>query len=152
MPGSATTPGWAGTRAGAPVHFAFRDYEHVGTRDFQAFAAQWLAYVLPYRCFADTLAGANARLGADADRYSFTVVDLHLLLFAGFDRRTEILDFCPFLGRRRGRTRESNEHNRGQADRSEDKFRPTPGIIDPSGHDAYVEGWRHTDEQIKNDK
>jgi hypothetical protein len=88
MPGSATTPGWAGTRAGAPVHFAFRDYEHVGTRDFQAFAAQWLAYVFPYRCFADILAGANARLGADADRYSFTVVDLHLLLFAGFDRRT----------------------------------------------------------------
>jgi hypothetical protein len=94
MPGSATTPGWAGTRAGAPLHFAFRDYEHVGTRDFQAFAAQWLAYVLPYRCFADTLAGANARLGADADRYSFTVVDLHLLLFAGFDRRTKNLDLC----------------------------------------------------------
>lgn len=27
----------------------------------------------PYRRFADTLANANARLGADADRYSFTV-------------------------------------------------------------------------------
>jgi hypothetical protein len=34
----------------------------------QAFAAQWLAYVLPYRRFACTLAGADARLGADADR------------------------------------------------------------------------------------
>jgi hypothetical protein len=34
----------------------------------QAFAAQWLAYALPYRRFADTLAGADARLGADADR------------------------------------------------------------------------------------
>jgi hypothetical protein len=44
--------------------------------------------VLPYRRFAVTLAGSNARLGADADRYSFIVVDLHLLLFAGFDRRT----------------------------------------------------------------
>ena len=54
----------------------------------QAFAAQWLAYALPYRRFADTLANASARLGADADRYSFTVVDSHLLLFAGFDRRT----------------------------------------------------------------
>jgi len=54
----------------------------------QAFAAQWLAYALPYRRFADILTGANARLGADVDRYSFTVVDLHLLLFAGFDRRT----------------------------------------------------------------
>jgi hypothetical protein len=50
----------------------------------QVFAAQWLAYVLPYRRFADTLAGADARLGADADRYSFIVVDLHLLLLAGF--------------------------------------------------------------------
>jgi hypothetical protein len=46
------------------------------------FAAPWLAYVLPYRRFADTLASGNARLGADADRYSFTVVDLHLLLSA----------------------------------------------------------------------
>jgi hypothetical protein len=34
----------------------------------QAFAAQRLAYVLPYRRFACTLAGADARLGADADR------------------------------------------------------------------------------------
>jgi hypothetical protein len=56
-------------------------------------AAQWLAYVLPYRRFADTLAGADARLGAGADRYSFTVVDLHLLLFAGFDRRTVNQEF-----------------------------------------------------------
>jgi hypothetical protein len=37
-----------------------------------------------------TLADADARLGADADRYSFIVADLHLLLLAGFDRRTEI--------------------------------------------------------------
>jgi hypothetical protein len=49
----------------------------------QAFAAQWLAYVLPYRRFVVTLTSANARLGADADRYSFTVVDLHHLLLAG---------------------------------------------------------------------
>jgi hypothetical protein len=88
MPGSSTTSGWAGARDDAPVHGAFRVYDHVGTRDFLTFAAQWLAYALPYRRFADTLANANARLGADADRYSFTVVDSHLLLFAGFDRRT----------------------------------------------------------------
>jgi hypothetical protein len=92
--GSPTTPGWAGTRADAPVHVAFRDFDHVGTRDYLAFAAPWLAYALPYRRFADILAGANARLGADADRYSFTVVDLHLLLFAGFDRRTGNQDLC----------------------------------------------------------
>jgi hypothetical protein len=88
MPGSPTTPGWAGTRDDAPDHVAFRDSDHVGTQNFLAFAAQWLAYALPYRRFADTLTSANARLGADADRYSFIVVDLHLLLLAGFDRRT----------------------------------------------------------------
>src|SRR3954454_18183423 len=92
MPGSPTTPGWTGTRADAPVHVAFRDFDHVGTRDFQAFAAQWLAYALPCRRFAVTLTGANARLGADVDRYSFTVGDSHLLLFAGFDRRTKSLE------------------------------------------------------------
>jgi hypothetical protein len=43
--------------------------------------------------FADTLTCANARLGADADRYTSTVVDLHLLLFAGFDRRTRIQEY-----------------------------------------------------------
>jgi hypothetical protein len=59
----------------------------------QAFAAQWLAYALPYRRFAVTLADASARLGANADRYSFIVEDFHLLLFAGFDRRTVIQDY-----------------------------------------------------------
>jgi len=93
MPGSPTTPGRADTRVIASVHVAFRDYEHVGTRVAQVFAAQWLACVLPCRRFADTLADGSARLGADAGRYAFIVGDLHLLLFAGFDRRTEILDF-----------------------------------------------------------
>jgi hypothetical protein len=48
-----------------------------------SFAAQWLAYMLPYRRFADILANACARLGADADRYSFIVTDFHHLLLAG---------------------------------------------------------------------
>jgi hypothetical protein len=68
MPGSPTTPGRAGTRDDAPTHVAFHDYDHVGTRNYLAFAAQWLAYVLPCRRFAVTLTSANARLGADADR------------------------------------------------------------------------------------
>ena len=46
----------------------------VGARRL-AFAAQWLAYALPYRRFVGSLTGANARLGADVDRYSFIVVD-----------------------------------------------------------------------------
>jgi hypothetical protein len=61
-------------------------------REFQVFAAQWLAYALPCRRFAVTLVGANARLGADVDRYSFIVVDLHHQLLAGLCRRTEILE------------------------------------------------------------
>jgi hypothetical protein len=67
----------------APAYFAFRQVNNVGTLIHNAFAAQWLAYTLPYRRFADTLAEACARLGADVDRYSFTVMDLHHLLLAG---------------------------------------------------------------------
>ena len=54
MPGSKTTPGPAGTRNDAPASFAFRGVNNVGTRVSNAFAAQWLAYTLPYRRFADT--------------------------------------------------------------------------------------------------
>jgi hypothetical protein len=54
----------------------------VGTRKHNDFAAQWLACMFPYRRFADVLADACARLRADVDRYSFIVVDFHLLLLA----------------------------------------------------------------------
>ena len=40
------------------------------------------------------LADASARLGANADSYSFIAVDFHHLLFAGFYRRTSLLDLC----------------------------------------------------------
>ena len=48
MPGSKTTPGPAGTRNDAPASVAFRGVNNVGTRVSNAFAAQWLAYTLPY--------------------------------------------------------------------------------------------------------
>jgi hypothetical protein len=41
-------------------HVAFRENEHVGARDYQVFAARWLAYALPCQRFADILANANA--------------------------------------------------------------------------------------------
>jgi len=41
------------------------------------------AHCAPCRRFADNLAVASARLGADAVCYSFTAVDLHHLLSAG---------------------------------------------------------------------
>ena len=83
MPGSQTTPGPTGARNNAPADFAFRQVNNVSTRIDNGFAAQWLAYTLPYRRFADTLTEAYARLRADVDRYSFIVVDFHHLLLAG---------------------------------------------------------------------
>jgi hypothetical protein len=89
MPGSPTTPGRRDARVSAPRRFAFRILDIVGTRDNGSFAALWLAYTLPYRRFAFTLAGDCARLGADMDRYSFIAVDLHHLHFAGLPAHPE---------------------------------------------------------------
>ena len=83
MPGSSTTPGRPSACAGALGHIAFRYTDSVGTRNQFSIAAQWLACTFPYRRFADILADACARLGADVVRYSFIVVDLHHLLLAG---------------------------------------------------------------------
>ena len=83
MPGSKTTPGPAGTRNDAPASFAFRGVNNVGTRVYNAFAAQWLAYTLPYRRFAAILAEDCARIGGDVGCYSFIAVDSHHILLAG---------------------------------------------------------------------
>ena len=82
MPGSQTTPGPTGARNNASADFAFRQVNNVGTRVDNDFAAQWLAYTLPYRRFADALADACARIGGDVDCYSFTAVDFHHILLA----------------------------------------------------------------------
>ena len=65
MPGSPTALSRAGTRNSVPVHVAFRLQNSVGTQKKADFAAQWLAYALPCRRFADVLADNCARLGAD---------------------------------------------------------------------------------------
>jgi hypothetical protein len=88
MPGSQTTPSSAGTRNIAPADFAFRQVNNVGTRIYNGFAAQWLAYTLPHRRFADVLTDACARIRGDVDCYSFIAVDFHHILLAGFSRRT----------------------------------------------------------------
>ena len=82
MPGSQTTPGPTDARNNAPADFAFRQVNNVGTRIDNDFAAQWLAYTLPYRRFADVLADACARIGGDVDCYSFIAVDFHHILLA----------------------------------------------------------------------
>ena len=102
--------------------------DHVGARYFQAFAAQWLAYALPYRRFDTALADCVARLGVDAVCYSFIVADFHHLLPAGFAGAPKFQNYAPaILGRKsRGfeRTRATgavalakNQPNRG--DKSE---------------------------------
>jgi len=83
MPGSTTTPGHPGARDCALRRFAFRYTDSVGTRNQFSIVAQWLACTYPCRRFADILADARARLGADVVRYSFIAVDLHHLLLAG---------------------------------------------------------------------
>ena len=88
MSGSQATPGPTGARNNAPADFAFRQVNNVGTRIDNDFAAQWLAYTLPYRRFADVLADACARIGGDVDCYSFIAVDFHHILLAGFSRRS----------------------------------------------------------------
>ena len=59
MPGSSTTPGRSDLAMARPKRVAFRTRNGVGTRGL-AFAAQWLAYALPYRRFVAVLADANA--------------------------------------------------------------------------------------------
>jgi hypothetical protein len=65
MPGSTTTPGHLGARDCALRRFAFRYTDSVGTRNQFSIVAQWLACTYPCRRFADILADACARLGAD---------------------------------------------------------------------------------------
>jgi hypothetical protein len=83
MPGSSTTPGSHCTRDGVQWDVAFHPVDSVGTRDGNDIVAQWLACTYPCRRFDLTLADEAARLGANADRYSFIAVDLHHLLHAG---------------------------------------------------------------------
>src|SRR6516162_7661318 len=71
------------TRRPARLLLSHEDQDSVGTRDQFSIAAQWLACTSPCRRFADILADICARLGVDAVRYSFIVVDLHHLLLAG---------------------------------------------------------------------
>jgi hypothetical protein len=89
MPGSSTTPGRPGARVDVPVRVAFRLRNGVGAQDMNLYEAQWLAYALPYRRFAAALTDCDARLGADMDRYSFIVSDLHRLLVAGLPAHCE---------------------------------------------------------------
>src|SRR5262249_6058957 len=89
MLGSSTTPGRPGARVAVSVRVAFRLRNGVGAQGMNLYAAQWLAYALPYRHFAAVLTDCNARARADMDRYSFIISDLHRLLVAGLPAHCE---------------------------------------------------------------
>jgi len=99
MPGSQTTPGPTGARNNAPADFAFRQVNNVGNRVDNGFAAQWLAYTLPYRRFADILADACARIGGDVGCYSFIAVDFHHILLASLPAHSLTLRPAGLLNR-----------------------------------------------------
>ena len=58
-----TTQGPPDARNSASTGFAFRQVNNVGTLIYNAFAAPWLAYTLPYRRLADPLAEARTDRG-----------------------------------------------------------------------------------------
>jgi len=95
MPGSQTTQGQMDARDRVSIHVAFRQTYGVGTPEILTYAAQWLAYTLPCRRFAGTLADACARLGVDADRYAFIVADSHRLLLAGLPAHKFLISWWP---------------------------------------------------------
>jgi len=68
MPGSTTPLGPVGRSRICASGVAFRVTNRVCIPGKLTFVAQWLAYSLLCRRFADTLAGADARLEADVTR------------------------------------------------------------------------------------
>jgi hypothetical protein len=99
MPGSTTTPSRPDTCAVASGRIAFHVVDRVGAQNYSTYAAQWLACTYPYRRFAAPLAENSARLGADADRYSFIAMDFHHLIPAGLPalRQLDLPDALPHL-------------------------------------------------------
>ena len=83
MPGSATSPGRAETRAVASAHVAFRCDKSVGARNDYLSRLNGWPMPSPADASPRTSRPEHARLGADADRYSFIAADFHRLLLAG---------------------------------------------------------------------
>ena len=91
MPGSSTTPGHTDARTSAPVRVAFRPVNSVGTQDSNLSRLNGWPMHSPADASPVTLAGTDARLGADAVRCTFIVVDFHHLLLAGFTGALTVL-------------------------------------------------------------
>jgi hypothetical protein len=79
------------------VRVAFHQRYGVGTQEDVDFAAQWLAYAIPCRRFAEVLADNCARLEGDVVCYSFIVMDLHHLLLAGLPAHSAVPPIADIL-------------------------------------------------------
>jgi len=77
----------AGSRNDAPASVAFRGVNNVGTRVYNAFAAQWLAYTLPYRRSSRRTAHGS---GATWVATPSIAVDSHHTLLAGLPALTRV--------------------------------------------------------------
>jgi hypothetical protein len=87
MPGSLTPPGRSRRSRVARPGVWPSAFWTASAPGIAHIVAQWLACTSPCRRFADALADACARLGADAGRCSFIVRDSHPLLLAGLSGR-----------------------------------------------------------------
>ena len=89
---SPTTPGRASARGNAPARVAFRVVDRVGSRVNPVFAAQWLAYALPYRRFAVILAERRRTARGRCGSLLLHRDGLSLPTLRRFRRRTDNLD------------------------------------------------------------
>ena len=83
MPGSLTTPGRPGARDEAPGCVAFRHLHGVGTQNRNLSRLNGWPMRPPVNASPKPSRATAHELGADVDRYSFIVRDLHSLLLAG---------------------------------------------------------------------
>ncbi len=95
MPGSSTTPDRPGTRAHAPGRIAFHLRNSVGARIRIFTGLNGWPMCSPANASLPILTNDHAWLGADVDRYSFTMSDLHRLLVAGLPPHCEKLWTLP---------------------------------------------------------
>ena len=101
MPGSLTTPGRPGARDDAPEFVAFRHLRGVGTQNRNLSRLNGWPMRSPVNASPKPSRATAHDWGADVDRCSFIVRDLHFLLLAGLPalRKSVRRDFPNFLAR-----------------------------------------------------
>ena len=94
MPGSLTTPGRPGARDDAPRRIAFHDLHGVGTQNRNLSRLNGWPMRPPVNASPKPSRVTAHELGADVDRYSFIVRDLHSLLLAGLPALRRCFPLC----------------------------------------------------------